>query len=102
MIADLEKRMLQLLARDQWSVMGECCPGGQSPIRVLRSKFSVPGAPRLLVTAGVHGDEPAGTLAILDFMEKNLTIPEVSWTILPYLNPYGLVHGTGKTTRILI
>jgi predicted deacylase len=51
--------------------------------------------PRIYLSAGIHGDEPAGPLALLQllrdgFFEK--TSPH--WTICPTLNPSGLLAGT--------
>ncbi len=51
---------------------------------------------RVLISAGIHGDEPSGVEAILAFLEsdyfkKYSNIWEI--TFLPCLNPYGYEHG---------
>jgi predicted deacylase len=51
-------------------------------------------AATLILTGGIHGDEPAGVEAILRFLEQ----PTPGWarrirfTIFPCMNPYGLDH----------
>jgi len=47
-------------------------------------------APRILIAAGIHGDEPAGPVAVLNLLEKNAFIRAYSWTLVPMLNPAGL------------
>lgn len=50
----------------------------------------------VLVSAGTHGDEPAGVEAILHFLERNNThlLETFEFLILPCINPYGYVHNT--------
>lgn len=45
------------------------------------------------LSAGIHGDEPAGPLAILELLENGLS-PDVTWHICPVINPSGLKAGT--------
>ena len=52
---------------------------------------------RALISAGIHGDEPAGIEAILKFLEnKSYDIYKNTWeiTFLPCINPYGYEFGT--------
>ena len=52
---------------------------------------------RALISAGIHGDEPAGIEAILKFLEnKSYDIYKKTWeiTFLPCINPYGYEFGT--------
>ena len=51
---------------------------------------------RLLLTAGIHGDEPAGVEAVLRFLENEgwERFPAVALTVLPCLNPEGYTGGT--------
>ena len=52
---------------------------------------------RALISAGMHGDEPAGIEAILKFLEnKSYDIYKKTWeiTFLPCINPYGYEFGT--------
>ncbi|MDG2168391.1 MAG: M14 family metallocarboxypeptidase [Opitutales bacterium] len=46
-------------------------------------------APRIYLSAGMHGDEPASPLSVLDLLENDLLGMGVDWTIFPMLNPAG-------------
>ncbi len=51
--------------------------------------------PALYLAAGVHGDEPAGTLGLLDWAERHpQALAELPLRLLPCLNPWGLIHNT--------
>lgn len=55
------------------------------------------GKKRVLISAGIHGDEPAGVEAICAFLERNeFQRYAGDWevTLLPCLNPFGYEHGT--------
>lgn len=49
---------------------------------------------RVLIGAGIHGDEPAGVEAALRFLEKdNLDLlKDFEFLILPCINPYGYIN----------
>ena len=52
---------------------------------------------RALISAGIHGDEPAGVRAVCEFLESGRHLPFLdTWelTVLPCINPYGFEHGT--------
>ncbi len=54
---------------------------------------------RVLITGGMHGDEPAGVEAVLQFLERD-NIPllkNFSFLVIPCINPYGYVHNTRET-----
>jgi hypothetical protein len=44
---------------------------------------------RIYVSAGMHGDEPAGPLAVLRLLEENEWPPDTEVWLLPCLNPTG-------------
>ena len=46
--------------------------------------------PRFYLSAGIHGDEPAGPLALLELMRSGFFSSENHWTVCPALNPTGL------------
>lgn len=52
------------------------------------------GRPRVYLSAGIHGDEPAGPLALLELMREGLFDERFCWVIVPMLNPDGLGAGT--------
>lgn len=47
-------------------------------------------SPRIYVSAGIHGDEPAGCLALLQLLRDGDLGDWASWTLFPALNPWGL------------
>lgn len=49
---------------------------------------------RVYLSAGIHGDEPAGPLAALELMRGGSLCRNIHWTICPALNPTGLAAGT--------
>lgn len=49
--------------------------------------------PRVYLSSGIHGDEPAGPLALLELMREGFFTADVDWSICPALNPTGLAAG---------
>ena len=51
---------------------------------------------RVLLNGGTHGDEPAGVEALLRFLEQRRyeAWPEIAFTVLPCLNPWGFERDT--------
>lgn len=70
---------------------GEAADG--TPLIVARR---LPAEPRLsvVISAGVHGDEPAGPLALLRWISAGIPDPGVAWTVFPLINPTGWDDGT--------
>jgi hypothetical protein len=63
------------------------------PLLHLHSKKSPPDAPSVYLSAGIHGDEPASTEALITWVERNSTIARrLKLQIFPCLNPWGLIH----------
>lgn len=50
--------------------------------------------PRIYLSAGIHGDEPAPPLALLDWLERGWFDDRAVWLLCPLLNPTGLARGT--------
>ena len=50
--------------------------------------------PRIYLSAGIHGDEPAPPLALLRLLERNVFDHRATWFICPLLNPAGFPRGT--------
>jgi murein peptide amidase A len=57
------------------------------------SRFGSGAGKSVYLSAGIHGDEPAGPLAILELLEADLP-QDITWHICPALNPSGLRAGT--------
>ncbi|MGF1483567.1 MAG: M14 family metallocarboxypeptidase [Opitutales bacterium] len=85
-------RVEALAARSQWQLetYGQA---GAFPLYVLTRK-SAKALGHCYVSTGIHGDEPAGPLALLKMLEADSLSAEVSWTMFPLLNPLGLAAGT--------
>lgn len=49
----------------------------------------------VLISAGVHGEEPAGVYALLKFLEEDLFdfAGDYRFTLFPCINPFGFEHG---------
>ena len=50
--------------------------------------------PCIYLSAGIHGDEPAGPLAMLDLMQTDFFTSGVNWLLCPVINPDGVASGT--------
>ncbi len=64
------------------------------PTRLHRPAFHRParqaGAPRIYISAGIHGDEPAGPVAVLALLESSADLPDADLWLVPCLNPEGI------------
>lgn len=49
--------------------------------------------PRIYLSAGIHGDEPAAPLALLSLIESGDLDGRATWFLCPLLNPDGLARG---------
>ena len=69
------------------------------PIHQIRLTSSADVPKRILITGGVHGDEPAGVEAVLQFLARDNTtlLKKFSFLVIPCINPYGYVHNTRET-----
>jgi hypothetical protein len=50
--------------------------------------------PRIYLSAGIHGDEPAPPLSLLELMERGVFDGRAVWFICPLLNPIGFTRRT--------
>jgi predicted deacylase len=53
--------------------------------------------PRLYLSAGIHGDEPAPPLALLEMLESDTFDSRANWLICPLLNPSGFLKRTRES-----
>jgi len=49
--------------------------------------------PRIYLSAGIHGDEPAPPLALLELLQAGCFDDRATWFLCPVLNPIGLQNG---------
>jgi len=71
---------------------------GQSVHRLARATTTL--TRRVLVTSGIHGDEPAGIEAVLRFLETpQPPYPEFEFVVVPCANPSGYVRNTRENNR---
>lgn len=75
---------------------------GEYPIYLLRTRGNLDGG--FYVSAGIHGDEPAGPEALLSWAEAHLARhvrakSPLPLFILPCLNPWGIVNNQRTTAR---
>ncbi|MBT8044856.1 MAG: M14 family metallocarboxypeptidase [Verrucomicrobiae bacterium] len=50
--------------------------------------------PGVYLSSGIHGDEPAGPMAVLELLKQGDLCPEIEWRLCPMINPTGLAVGT--------
>ena len=69
------------------------------PIHQVHLQSSADAPRPILITGGMHGDEPAGVEAILQFLTRDNTtlLKNFSFLVIPCINPYGYVHNTRET-----
>lgn len=72
---------------DAFGAIGDC------PLIALTKRTPGP-RPRIYLSAGVHGDEPAPPLALLEMLEEGFFDQRANWFICPLLNPSGFLLGT--------
>lgn len=66
------------------------------PIYQINLRSPAANPKNILITGGMHGDEPAGVEAVLQFLERVPTHiqQQFSFTVIPCINPYGYIHNT--------
>src|SRR6185503_12391469 len=55
-------------------------------------KISSTAQKHIYISAGIHGDEPAGPLAVLRLFQDNKWPAHLNLWLIPCLNPLGFVH----------
>jgi hypothetical protein len=64
------------------------------PLLLLRRPSLLPNAPTVYLSTGIHGDEPAGPLALLELLLARFFTDRFNWLLFPALNPGGLAAKT--------
>lgn len=62
------------------------------PLIALTKRTTGP-RPRIYLSSGVHGDEPAAPLALLNLLERGRFDSRAVWFLVPMLNPSGFLQG---------
>jgi murein peptide amidase A len=63
------------------------------PLFALTKRTSGP-RPRIYISAGIHGDEPAPPLALLELLLAGIMDTRATWFLCPLLNPAGFMSRT--------
>ncbi len=89
---ELADRWRALRATHDVRVREVACVG--APRTLLCVEYGDPNLPTVLLSAGVHGDEPAGPLALLRLAERRELAESYAYRIWPCTNPTGFDAGT--------
>ncbi len=89
---DLERRWKALRVAADMRVREVACVG--APRTLLCAECGDPSLPVVTIAAGMHGDEPAGVLALLELAEENALDPRFSYRLWPCVNPTGYERAT--------
>jgi murein tripeptide amidase MpaA len=69
---------------------------GETPLFAL-TKRTTGVRPRIYLSGGIHGDEPAPPLALLSLLESGQLDGRAMWFLCPMLNPLSLARGTRES-----
>jgi murein peptide amidase A len=89
---ELERRWRALCAGGNFRLREVACPNAARSLLCVES--GDPGLPTVAIAAGVHGDEPAGSWALLALAESRGLDSRFAYRIWPCTNPTGLRAGT--------
>ncbi len=90
------EQFLGIFAQDRLSVLKSIGTQPKSNKKMyLLSATANPANPRVLISAGTHGSEPAGVFALRDFLENGARdmFAHLNLDILPCNNPHGFETG---------
>ena len=80
------------VARATGLKLGELSPAVEPKVFYLKSK-NLPGNGGIYISAGIHGDEPGGTEALITWAEENVKrLSKLPCILFPCLNPWGLIN----------
>ena len=76
-----------------WSIFHlSPCASGTRPWFQRRAQIADASTPRVYLSTGIHGDEIAGPLAVLELLQRPRFFERFDTTIFPILNPDGLAR----------
>ena len=70
-----------------------------APRTILLAEYGDPNGPAVSLSAGVHGDEPAASWALLGIARDGLLNPRFAYRIWPMLNPSGYLAQTRENAE---
>jgi murein peptide amidase A len=80
------------VAHESGLAMQRFAQSGKHNVYCVRSK-TLPAEGAIYISAGIHGDEPAGTEALITWAQQNIReLRQVPFIIFPCLNPWGLIY----------
>lgn len=95
----LEQR-LERLSRRAWRVEPMGLVDGLRFYQVCSAKPSA--GPTVLLSAGIHGEEPAGVEGVLEFLEApGADWARLNWVVWPCINPYGWARNQRRSRQRL-
>jgi murein peptide amidase A len=75
-------------------VMRRLAMAGELPLYTVRSP-RLPREGTIYISAGIHGDEPAGTEGLITWAERNTRLlKQRPFLLVPCINPWGLVNNS--------
>ena len=78
---------------------------GLHPVYAAVTRDARDDLPRIILSAGIHGEEPAGVYSLLEFIHQEIAryADRFAFLILPCINPHGFTRGVrfGSRTRDL-
>lgn len=90
--AELCARWKALRSRDDLTVREVACVG--APRTLLSVEIGDVHKPAIAISAGTHGDEPAGVHALVEAVERGDLDPRFSYRLWPCVNPTGFDRAT--------
>jgi hypothetical protein len=68
---------------------------GDTTIHCVTTRAVFDNPARIYISAGIHGDEPAATEALITWVERRTgNLPPVELMLFPCLNPWGLINNS--------
>jgi protein MpaA len=89
-----------MIARRARLDVHEFASAGERKMFILRPRRPRPFGRKVYLSAGIHGDEPAGALGLLIWAKANIELlRDLDVTIFPCLNPWGLENNVREDER---
>lgn len=96
-VKEMQERLLEAGRRTGFQI-GYYGAIGEMALPVLSRSPAQPSL-RVYISTGMHGDEPAGPLAVLDLLRRRTLPEDIAVDIVPLLNPTGLEKKTRENAE---